>query len=600
MKGQNTRLLRAALKKYRKPMAIGLATLTLVDLLEVVPPLLLKDAVDAAVAGSATRALLRLAGLYLLVAFVQGLCRYAWRMYLIRSSMWAGRDLRNRLVDHLFGLSAHFYDRKRIGDLMSHATSDVEAIRMALGPGLLTFGDAVLYLLTVPVAMYVLSPRLTLFAMAPLLLIPFFVHWNQRKVHERFEALQESQSRISAVTQENLGGIRVVKAFAREDAQIQKFAALGEVHVQTSLSLARVQATFGPTLDFTMSLGLVALLYFGGKDVIGSVVTLGTFVAFQRYIEKMVWPMTALGMSVTYYQRALASSGRILELLEERTNVPDPVVPAVSVAPRAAARGKVEFRNLSFQFPGSDKKVLRDLNLVIEPGEKVAFLGAVGAGKSALLSLLVRLYPVERGMLFVDDIDVNDWSVKALRDQVGYVGQEVFLFSDTVAENLGYGVKNLVLPESGPHPLVQEAAQWAAVHDDVLGLSEGWGTRLGERGVNLSGGQKQRLTIARALARQPSILVLDDALSSVDVQTEERILQSLRSRNGRNTELVAAHRLSTVRDADRIITLVDGEFQQIGTHAELMKDRRGEYRRFHEQEQRREELESFIQDGGRP
>ncbi len=599
---QQSGFLRHYLWKYRKLVLIGLAALALVDGLEILPPLLIKRAVDSAVAGAAFAELVRIAAVYLGISLIQGFCRYAWRMYLIRASMLSGRDMRNRLVGHLFGLSAHFFDRRRIGDLMSHATSDIDAVRMALGPGLLTLADALLYLFTVPVAMFLLSPRLTVLAFIPLVFVPWFVMRNEREVHSRFEKVQDSFSRISAAAQENLGGIRVVKAFAREDAQVERFRCLGEDHIALSLSLARVQSAFGPTLDFTMSLGLVALLYVGGQGVIETTVTLGTFVAFQRYIEKMVWPMTALGLAITHYQRAVASTGRIRGILDEATNVPEspqPRLPAgwKSSAPDAPwkTEGRVEFRSLSFRFPGASVDSLRSLSLMVEPGERVAFVGAIGAGKTALLGLLPRLYPVGRGMLFVDGIDVNEWPLEELRSQVGYVGQEVFLFSDTVVENVGYGIRGLDLRPEQPPARIEEAAQLAAVHEEVLGFSEGWRTRLGERGVNLSGGQKQRLTIARAIAKQPSILVLDDALSSVDVQTEEKILKGLRARSGRNTELIAAHRISTIRDANRIVLIENGSFRQIGTHEQLLRDRSGPYRLFHEQQRLKEDLEQYVE-----
>jgi ATP-binding cassette subfamily B protein len=582
-------------------VGIGLLWLVIVDLLEIVPPLLLKEAVDVAVEDRPRQVLAWLAGAYLATATIQALGRYGWRMYLIRSSMLAGKDLRQGFAQHLFGLSASFFDRRRIGDLMSLATNDIDAIRMAIGAGLLTLADALFYLLTVPVVMYLLSPKLTLLAFIPLPIIPFLVARNEREIHSRFTAVQEQFSRISALAQESLTGIRIVKAFAREDEQLGRLRAAGEEYMRLCLRLARVQTAFGPTLDFTMSMGLVALLFVGGRGVIEGAVTLGTFVAFQRYIQKMVWPMTAVGIAINMYQRAVASSGRLKEILAERTDVPEadePRLPAdYRPGPPSApwrTRGGIEFRGLTFRFPGTDKDALKGVSLAIEPGERVAFVGTIGAGKSALLALLPRLYPVGRGMLFLDGVDVNDWPTEELRRQVGYVGQDVFLFSESVVENVAYGLHGWVSTSGQPAP-IEDATQLASVHEDVLGLEDGYRTRLGERGVNLSGGQKQRLTIARALAKQPSVLVLDDALSSVDVQTEERILKSLRSRAGRNTEVIAAHRISTVKDADRIVVLDQGVVRQLGTHAALVAERRGAYRRFYEQQRLKEDLEEFLE-----
>ena len=597
---EESSFLRHYLWKYRKFVGIGLASLILVDLLEVVPPILMKDAVDTAVAGGPRHRLVQVAWIYLGVAFFQGLGRYGWRMYLIRSSLFAGRDLRGKFAGHLFSLSAHFFDRARIGDLMSLATNDVDAVRIAIGNGFLVFADALFYFITVPIAMYILSPQLTILAFLPLPFIPFFVMRNEKAIHDRFEKVQGSFGKLSALAQENLNGVRVIKAFGRESEQVSRLRSAGLEHIRLNLHLARVQTAFGPTLDFTMSLGLVALLYFGGRGVITGAVTLGTFVAFQRYIQKMVWPMAALGLAITFYQRAAASSNRMKEIFSESSNVPEPKIPVLPPhwrpsAPGAPWRteGRVEISDLRFRFPTSGTDVIRGITLKIEAGERVALVGAIGSGKSALLSLFPRLYPVARGMLKIDGIDVNDWPTEELRNQVGYVSQEVFLFSETVTENVAYGI-NHWLELNQPVASIEEATRMASVHEDMLGLVEGYRTRLGERGVNLSGGQKQRLTIARAIAKQPAILVLDDALSSVDVQTEERILRGLRSRAGRNTEVIAAHRISTIKDADRIVVIEQGRLLQTGTHSKLMEDRDGHYWRLHEQQRLKEDLEQYA------
>jgi len=608
---EESSMLRFYFLKYRKYVVIGLLALLTVDILEMLPPLFIKEAVDIATEHHPLRLLIYVAAAYFGVSLLQGVCRYLWRMYLIRASMFAGRDIRNEYAGHLFGLSISFFDKKRIGDLMSLATNDVEAIRQTLGNGLLVFADALFYFITVPVAMYFLSPKLMLIAFAPLPIIPFVVLRNEREIHKRFERVQECFSEMSAQVQEGLTGIRVTKAFAKEEIQVKRLKDLGEKFIRLNLDLARVQTAFGPTLDFTMSLGLVFLIWFGGRDLIynhdiKTAITLGTFVAFQRYIQKMVWPMAAVGMAASYYQRSVTSSDRMKEILTSRTDVPEIAEPKLPADYRKADRtgaawktqGLVELKNLSFKFPSSEHYVLKNLSLKIAPGERIAFVGAVGAGKSALLSLLPRMYPVERGMLLIDGIDVNDWPIGELRRQVGYVSQDVFLFSETVTENVAFGLHERMggWIESNSNPAsIEDATRLASVHEDVLGLSGSYRTRLGERGVNLSGGQKQRLTIARALAKEPSILVMDDALSSVDVQTEEKILQGLRARAGRNTEIISAHRISTVKDADRIVVLEEGEIRQLGTHAELVADRRGAYRKFYEQQRLKEDLENYVE-----
>jgi ATP-binding cassette subfamily B protein len=596
---EESSFLREYLWKYRKLVGLGLASLLLVDLLEVLPPILLKEAVDVAVQSRPLELLGYVAAGYLGVALVQGLGRYGWRMFLIRASMFAGRDLRNRYARHLFRLPSSFYDRTPIGELMSLATSDVEAVRMALGSGLLVFADAVFYFMTVPLAMLWLSPKLALLAFVPLPLIPWLVVRNERAIHRKMEEVQESFGRLSAFAQESLNGVRVVRAFAKEDVFLRRFGDEGRELMRVNLERAKVQAAFGPTLDLAMSLGMVLLLWVGGGMLLrqdasaAGAITLGTFIAFQRYIQKMVWPMAALGMAINSYQRAASSSNRLKQILATPSDVreaPVPRLPANFDPHQLEWRtdGEIEFRDLRFKFPGASKEALQGISLRIAPGERVAFLGTVGSGKSALLSLLPRLYPVADGMIFVDGVDINEWPLEELRRQVGYVSQDVFLFSETVLENVALGMVDRF----------DEAVRLASVHEDVGRLVSNAQTRLGERGVNLSGGQRQRLTIARALAKRPPILVLDDALSSVDVHTEEKILQSLRSRPHRNTEIVSAHRISTIQDADRIVVLEAGTIRQVGTHVELMRDRRGLYRIVYEQQRLKEDLDNFEAEPG--
>jgi len=591
----------------RRLVGVGLVALVIVDILEVLPPLYLKNAVDVAVEKKPPVLLLYFAGAYLLTALVQAICRYGWRMYLIRASMLSGRDLRNRLSRHLFGLGASFFDRSRIGNLMSLTTSDVEAVRMEIGPGVLVLADALFYFLTVPVAMFMLSPKLALIAFLPLPFIPWIVIRNEREINKRYEKVQESVANISAVVQEGLAGVRVIKAFGKEDEQVALLRSKGNELMKFSMHLARVQTSFGPTLDFAMSTGMMVLIFVGGYDLIrgstgvAGAVTLGTFVAFQRYVQKMVWPMAAIGMALTFYQRAVASSDRLKKVLAERSDILEPNPD--SKRPSTKMRGKIEFRNLRFRFPGASssgaKDALSGISLVIQPGERIAFIGGIGSGKSALLSLLPRLYPVERGMLFIDDIDINDWPIAELRRNVGYVSQDVFLFGETVAENVIFGLHDWAAGQSSRRAL-EEATALASVHEDVMGLEGAYDTRLGERGVNLSGGQKQRITIARALIMQPAVLVLDDALSAVDVHTEENILSGLRSRANRNTEVISAHRISTVRDADKIVVLEHGQVRQMGSHDELIQNQRGAYRKFYQEQRCKEELEGYAEHIGVP
>jgi ATP-binding cassette subfamily B protein len=449
--------------------------------------------------------------------------------------------------------------------------------------------------MTVPAAMIWLSPKLALLSFVMLPLIPIFVLHSDRQIDRRFKKVQENFSRLSAIVQEGLGGVRVIKAFAREDAQLGRIRGAGLEHSMSVLSLARVQSAFGPGLDFLMSLGLVVLLWKGAPWVVEGSISLGTFVAFQRYIQKMVWPMTAIGFAISHYQKALASSARLNEVLDQSSDVRNESAGTHRVlAPFPKERGRIEFRDLTFSYPGRTRPVLRNISLTIEKGMRVSFVGSIGSGKSALLNLLPRLYPCARGMLFVDERDVRDWKLEELRAQIGFVSQEVFLFSEGVLENIAFGLHDRTVAEWRAQ--VERSTQVAAVHDEILQFESGYSTRLGERGLNLSGGQKQRLTLARAIARQPSILVLDDALSAVDVRTEARILSDLKRRPGRNTEIIAAHRISTVRDSDWIVVLDQGRIAEQGTHDALLAHGRGAgiYRRFYDQQRLREELESYI------
>ena len=592
--------IRHYLWRYRRWVMVGLLALVVVDILDILPPIFLKQAVDIAVERRPARLLGIAALAYFGVSIVQGVCRYVWRMYLIRASIFAGRDLRGKYAHHIFSLSVSFFDHRRMGDLMSLAINDVEAVRIAVGTGLLVFADALVYLLTVPFAMYWLSPWLTLLVCLPLPIIPLMVLRNEKEVNKRFEEVQECFGRISAMTQESLHGVRVTKAFAREDVQIQRMRDIGEEYMKLNLGLARIQTAIGPYMDLCMSIGMVLLLFVGGRSIINGglnlgegAIGLGTFVAFQRYIQKMVWPMAALGMAVNFYQRSVSSSYRLKEIFKLTTDVPNAAQPTLP----KKYRGHVEFRNLSFRFPSNSKTllpkaVLTDINLTIESGERIAIVGTIGAGKSAMLSLFPRLYPIDRDMLWIDGVDVNDWPIEELRRQIGYVSQEIFLFSDTVMENVGFGLHDWI-ERNDPGLEIEEAARIAALHEEITSLSSAYRTRLGERGVSLSGGQKQRLTIARALAKKPSILVLDDALSSVDVQTEEKILKELLARPGRNTEVIAAHRISTVKDADKIVVLSQGRIVQLGTHHQLAAQRSGAYWQFFEQQQLKEDLESY-------
>lgn len=593
--------IREYLWKYRSLVAFGILALILVDALEIIPPLLIKETVDSLTSTDTKSKLFEIILIYLGISLIQALGRYGWRFFLIRTSMLSGRDLRSRYADHLFKLSSTFFDKRKIGDLMSLATSDIEAIRMAMGIGLIVLLDALVYLLTVPIAMYYLSPKLTFISFIPLIIVPFLVVINERKIHQRFLKVQESFSKLASLSQENLMGIRVIKGFGREEAQIQRFLNAGKEYVKLNLDLARVQSAFGPLLDSMMSIGLVLMLYIGGVQVIDNTFTIGSFIAFQRYIQKMIWPMVAVGLSVTYYQRAVAGSKRLKEVLDEKPdifNISETLLPEQKIKTHRdkwKTQGKIEIKNLSFSYPNTNKIILKNISLKIEAGSRVAFVGPIGSGKSTLLNLIPRLYPVQDNMIFVDGVDINKWPLEVLRDQIGFVSQDTFLFSETVFENVAFGLYQWSIKQERDN-VVFDATNRAAVHPDILKLEKSYSTELGERGVNISGGQRQRLTIARALATEPTIFILDDALSAVDMETETKILQGLKNRTNRNTEIICAHRISTVKEADYIYVFNHGEIVQQGTHEQLLKQRGELYWRFNEQQRLQQEVEEYTRE----
>lgn len=583
-------------RKYKKLILAGVGALALVDVLEVLPPLLLKDAVDWVGSGRPESDLLKIAGLYAAAALGQALGRFGWRIFLIRASYDSARVQRDSFLGHVFRLSPRFFDKTSIGDLMSHATTDVDALRNAWGPGVLVLADAFVFLITVPIAMVLLSPRLTLLALLPMLIVPWIVWRNEREVLKRYDALQVSFGRLSALVQEGISGVRLLKAYAKEEAAIDRLATTGKEYAKLHLHLARVQSAFGPSLDFTISTGLLLILYFGGRDFVspdGQALTLGTLIAFQRYIQKLSWPMSALGLAASTVQRAAAGSRRLNRIYAQTSEVADRSPSDLARFPSGAWKtaGRVEFERVSFKFNLDSDAVwaVRNFSLTVESGERVALVGPIGSGKSAVLSLLPRLYLPQEGKIRIDGTAIEDWPLEQLRQQIGFVSQDVFLLSESVFENVLLGSTPPLAPI-----LAEDSSRLAEIHDEITRLERSYQTVLGERGASLSGGQRQRLTLARALALSPSILILDDPLSAVDVQTEEKILAQLRSRNNRKTELIAAHRISSIRDADRIVVMDRGEIRQVGTHAQLLADRRGGYRRYYEEQQIRAELDAYA------
>ncbi|MBI2606021.1 MAG: ABC transporter ATP-binding protein [Deltaproteobacteria bacterium] len=571
---KTVKILYGYLRPYRRRVALGVLCLLGVDALSILPPLVLKEFIDHAgrvfsrsLSGGYWAAFLPflLLGLaYALIACGQGAFRYAWRVYLIKSSHRAAERIRDDYFSKLQRLPPSFYDRHPIGDLMALATNDVEAVRFALGPGLLVFADAVFLFLVLPPAMLALSPRLTLVSLAPMALVPFVIGWAEKLVHRRFERVQAQFSKLTAFAQEDIEGIRIVKAFVREWTQLERFGALGKDFVRLNVKLARAQSIFEPVFILSVGAGLAALLFFAGSDVIGGRVPLGTFVAFTRYLDQLVWPMMAFGLAVTYYQRGKGSLKRIVEVLSEKEDD----APAARQPARAPIFDEtaplLEIRGLTFAY-GHDEPVLKNVNLRIASGEWVALVGPVGSGKSTIVKLLSGLYPAPRGTVFWKGVDVSDLTLKARRQELAVVPQETLLFSDSLGANVMLGLN------SGAGEDQDRFFSAALSRAALISGEREWKFEMpiGEKGSNLSGGERARVTLARAFVREAPLLVLDDALSNIDASTEGRILD--RFEDNENSLLMITNRFARLSLFDRVYVLKAGEIAQAGSAAELSR-----------------------------
>lgn len=548
--------------RYRWRYFAGLVALGVVDACDAALPIVIKWAIDDIVLLGGIIPLAIVCGGYLAVAGVQSVYRYWWRQYFIGASHQIEADVRAQVFRHLQDLGTDYFTRARTGDLMGRLTNDLAAARMFFGQGTLMFLDALIYFVLVPPAMVYLSLPLTLWILAPLPLVPFFVYWMSRAIRERSEAVQERFSDIAARCQEAFAGIRVLQSFAREREEMGRMEGLSKDYVRENMDLARYQSAFQPALGVVMQIGVVIILIVGGSEVIAGRISLGTFVAFQSFLGKMVWPMMAVGWTIGLYQRGGAGMDRLAEVLAAE--------PAIADGPAtrrdlSAVRGEVSFRNVSFRYPGAPEEALSGVDLTLSPGRTVALTGPIGGGKSTLLALIARLLDATSGEILVDGVPIREIPLKVLRRSVGYVPQETFLFQASIGENIAFG-----RPTEAPDE-IRRAAENAQIAEFIEGLPEAYGSRLGERGVNLSGGQKQRVAIARALVLDPPILLLDDCLSAVDAETEHAILGSLAGEIRKRASLIVSHRVSALQDADEICVLKEGRIVERGTHEELQR-----------------------------
>jgi ATP-binding cassette subfamily B protein len=606
------------LRPYRKAVGLGLLMVVITNVFTVAGPYLLKEAIDGlGDPGMTPRHIGLYAGLIVLAALLGGAAKFWMREILNGTSRRIEADLRDDFFRHLLKLDAAFFGSTRTGDLMSRATNDTLAVRMAAGPAIMYAVNTTVSFLFSLALMIWISPRLTAVALIPMVSLPPIVLGFGKVIHAKFEEIQEQFSTISTMVQENLTGLRIVRAYVQEDEQERQFDALNQDYMDRNLSLVKASGLFHPLLMLIAGSAMVIVLWYGGLQVIAGRITVGEFVAFTFYLALLTWPMIALGWVVSLFQRGAASMGRLNRILETQPRIRAPAHPT----PLREVRGEIEFRGVCFRYPGTDREVIQDVSFVARPGETIAIVGPTGAGKSTLVSLIPRMFDPSHGAVLLDGIPLTELDPQALRSTIGMVPQDSFLFSETLRENIGLGIEAVSgsaprpaarsrgstgeSPDSSPggeegleaaeagDPRLEEAAKVAQLHESILSFPKGYGTFLGERGINLSGGQKQRTTLARALARRPSILILDDALSAVDTHTEARILEDLRTVLAGRTSFIISHRVSAVMDADHILVLDGGRIVESGTHSELLA-RGGTYATLLRRQMLEEELEEEL------
>ena len=569
-------------KRHGLQYILGIVALFAVDLMNVYIPRYTGEITDGLEAQTLDmNGVLRLILRILILGAIVALGRFFWRYFIFGSSRSIEKEMRNDLFAHLEKLSMRYYNEHKTGDLMAHFTNDLQSIRMFLGPTVITAFDATVMLVLVlgQMILYV-DMKLTLVAVLPLILIIFGDYFYGKLMHRRFIRKQKAFSDLTDQVQEAVSGIRVIKAFVQEHKELAAFAVTNKVNQEKNLSVVRLQALFVPILDLIVGVSSLLTLLYGGYLAINGTISLGQFVAFNSYISMLVWPMIAAGDCITYVSQGLASLKRIMVISEEQPDIVD----GPEMKPIDHLDGDITFDHLTFSYPGEKKEpALEDICLHVEKGSTLAVLGRTGSGKTTLANLLMRLYDVKPGMIRIDGHALKQIPLHVLREEIAYVPQDNFLFSDTLENNIAFGVaeKN---PES-----VRQAARDACIHDNIMDFPDNYQTMVGERGVTLSGGQKQRSSIARALLKDSPILILDDALSAVDTDTEEQILRNLKANRRGKTTLIIAHRISTIQNADYILVLDEGKIAEYGTHGELMKQN-GLYRSIYEKQQLEKQL----------
>ena len=584
---KNLRPLVPYLKRYRSGLFWGGLCVLFNNGIWILFPQVLRRAINDLNSGVTHEKLRTYALIIIGLALAKGLFQFLTRWVLIGISRDIEFDLRNDLFAHLERLSYSYYQRNRTGDIMARATNDLNAVRMLLGPAIMYSANTLVFTAGALGFMLAISPKLTVFAFLPLPVASIVIQYFGRRIHERFERIQAMFSDISARAQENFSGARVIRAYVQEQSEIAAFEGANQEYIRRSLGLVRLMGMLWPTLELMLGAAVVIVLWLGGRQVLLGKMNVGDFVAFNTYMVQLTWPVIALGWVINIFQRGTASLVRVQEILSQEPEIAD----ESGVDGRGAGRstgdvvGEIEFRNLNFAYDGGS--VLKDVNLRIPAGSSLAIVGPTGSGKTTLVNLIPRIYDAEAGTVLIDGRPIRQFPLDSLRRHIGFVPQETFLFSDSIRENIAYGIAK----EDGEALLddIKAAAEAANIAQDIEGFPEGYKTMVGERGITLSGGQKQRTAIARALLRSPRILILDDALSSVDTNTEDKILNHLRVIMRGRTTIFISHRVSTVRNADNIAVLHQGRIVELGTHDQLIA-RNGYYTDLYNKQLLEEEL----------